>query len=55
MARLSSKKAKFDRLWKTTKQSEIEEEDKWMESDDRALVDEVEKCRSGLSFYCIKA
>jgi RNA exonuclease 1 len=54
MAKLSAKKAKFDRLWKTTKQSEIEAEDRWMESDDRELCDQVEKCRYGLAFYCMK-
>lgn len=54
MAALASKKARFDRLWKTTKQSEIRNEDRWMESDDRNLVDEVEKCRVGLSFYAVK-
>ena len=55
MAQLAAKKAKFDRLWKTVKQSEIPNEDRWMEEDDRRLVDEVERCRAGLSFYCIKA
>lgn len=54
MARLTAKKAKFDRLWKTVKQSEIAREDRWMEEDDRKLVDEVERCRAGLSFYCMK-
>ena len=54
MSRLAAKKAKFDRLWKTVKQSEIAKEDRWMESDDRELVDQVEKCRSGLAFFCIK-
>lgn len=54
MVRLSAKKSKFDRLWKTVKQSEIEAADRWMESDERALADEVERCRSGLSFYCMK-
>ena len=55
MSRLAAKKAKFDRLWKTVKQSEISQEDKWMESDDRELVDQVEKCKAGLAFFCIKA
>ncbi|KAL8279273.1 hypothetical protein RQP46_008310 [Phenoliferia psychrophenolica] len=55
MAQLAAKKATFDRLWKTVKQSEIKSEDRWMEEDDRKLVDEVERCRAGLSFYCIKA
>ncbi|GAA5973295.1 hypothetical protein JCM11641_003057 [Rhodosporidiobolus odoratus] len=54
MSRLSAKKAKFDRLWKTVKQSEIEDEDRWMESDDRQLLDEVERARWGLSFFCVK-
>lgn len=54
MSRLTAKKANFDRLWKTTKQSEIAEADRWMEGDDRQLVDEVEKCKVGLSFFCIK-
>lgn len=54
MSRLASKKAKFDRLWKTVKQSEIEEEDRWMAEDDRKLGDEVERARAGLSFYCVK-
>ncbi|GAA5829121.1 hypothetical protein JCM11251_004132 [Rhodosporidiobolus azoricus] len=54
MSRLSAKKAKFDRLWKTIKQSEIKDEDRWMESDDRMLVDEVERARWGLSFFCCK-
>lgn len=54
MAKLSAKKAKFDRLWKTTKQSEIEPDDRWMESDDRELCDAVERCRYGLGFYCMK-
>ncbi|BGP53492.1 hypothetical protein JCM8202_001136 [Rhodotorula sphaerocarpa] len=54
MSRLAAKKAKFDRLWKTVKQSEIANEDKWYEADDRALVDEVERCRWGLSFFCVK-
>lgn len=54
MSRLAAKKAKFDRLWKTVKQSEIADEDKWYEADDRALVDEVERCRWGLSFFCVK-
>lgn len=54
MARLAAKKAKFDRLWKTVKQSEIVGDDRWMEEDDRRLLDEVERCRAGLSFYCIK-
>ncbi|GAA5885123.1 hypothetical protein JCM6882_007239 [Rhodosporidiobolus microsporus] len=54
MSRLSAKKAKFDRLWKTVKQSEIADEDKWMESDDRQLLDEVERARWGLSFFCCK-
>ncbi|KAK4046506.1 para-aminobenzoate synthase, (PABA) [Microbotryomycetes sp. JL201] len=35
MSRLAAKKAKFDRLWKTVKQSEIAQEDKWMEQDDQ--------------------
>ncbi|GAA6034983.1 hypothetical protein JCM8097_002129 [Rhodosporidiobolus ruineniae] len=54
MSRLAAKKAKFDRLWKTVKQSEIADEDRWMESDDRQLVDEVERARWGLSFFCVK-
>lgn len=54
MARLAAKKANFDRLWKTVKQSEIVGEDRWLEEDDRALLDEVERCRAGLSFYCMK-
>lgn len=54
MARLTQKKAKFDRLWKTVKQSEIEAADRWMAEDDRKLIDEVERCRMGLSFYCMK-
>ncbi|GAA5998067.1 RNA exonuclease [Rhodotorula paludigena] len=54
MSRLSAKKARFDKLWKTTKQSEIADDDKWYEHDDRALVDEVERCRWGLSFFCVK-
>ncbi|SGY70184.1 BQ5605_C004g03117 [Microbotryum silenes-dioicae] len=54
MSRLAAKKAKFDRLWKTIKQSEIADKDRWMEADDRALLDEVERCRTGLSFYCVK-
>ncbi|GAA5902806.1 hypothetical protein JCM5296_002887 [Sporobolomyces johnsonii] len=54
MSRLAAKKAKFDRLWKTVKQSEIKDEDRWMEMDDRKLLDEVERCRWGLSFYCVK-
>lgn len=54
MSRLSAKKGKFDRLWKTVKQSEIKEEDRWMESDDRQLLDEVERARWGLSFFCVK-
>ncbi|SCV72379.1 BQ2448_3916 [Microbotryum intermedium] len=54
MSCLAAKKAKFDRLWKTIKQSEIADEDRWMESDDRTLLDEVERCRTGLSFYCVK-
>ncbi|GAA5871082.1 hypothetical protein JCM16303_001683 [Sporobolomyces ruberrimus] len=55
MSALSAKKAKFDKLWRTIKQSEIKPEDRWMESDDRKLVDEVERCRFGLSFYCVKS
>ncbi|GAA5901980.1 RNA exonuclease [Sporobolomyces salmoneus] len=55
MSALAAKKAKFDKLWKTIKQSEILPEDRWMESDDRKLVDEVERCRFGLSFYCVKS
>ncbi|GAA6060288.1 hypothetical protein JCM10212_002929 [Sporobolomyces blumeae] len=55
MSALAAKKAKFDRLWKTTPQSQIADEDRWMESDDRQLVDEVERCRFGLSFYCVKS
>ncbi|BGP19018.1 hypothetical protein JCM10213_009273 [Rhodosporidiobolus nylandii] len=54
MSRLSAKKAKFDRLWKTVKQSEIADEDRWMESDDRKLLDEVERARWGLSFFAVK-
>ncbi|GAA5955424.1 hypothetical protein JCM3765_006773 [Sporobolomyces pararoseus] len=54
MSLLQQKKSKFDKLWKTVKQSEIKLEDRWMESDDRKLVDEVERCRFGLSFYCVK-
>ncbi|GAA6006093.1 hypothetical protein JCM10207_000520 [Rhodosporidiobolus poonsookiae] len=54
MSRLSAKKAKFDRLWKTVKQSEISDADRWMESDDRKLLDEVERARWGLSFFCVK-
>ncbi|GAA5822345.1 hypothetical protein JCM3770_000527 [Rhodotorula araucariae] len=54
MSRLAAKKARFDRLWKTMKQSEIADEDKWYEHDDRALVDEVERARWGLSFFCVK-
>lgn len=54
MSRLAAKKANFDRLWKTVKQSEIKDEDRWMEHDDRQLLEEVEKCRWGLSFYCVK-
>jgi RNA exonuclease 1 len=54
MARLAAKKAHFDKLWKTVAQSSISGEDRWMEEDDRNLLVEVEKCRSGLSFYCIK-
>lgn len=55
MSKLSAKKANFDRLYKTVKQSEIANEDRWLEEDDRQLADEVERCRSGLSFYCVKA
>ncbi|GAA6010894.1 hypothetical protein JCM11491_004588 [Sporobolomyces phaffii] len=55
MAELAAKKARFDHLWRTVKQSEIAPEDRWMEGDDRRLVDEVERCRFGLSFYCVKA
>lgn len=55
MSKLSAKKANYDRLFKTVKQSEIEAVDKWMAEDDRRLGDEVEKCRAGLSFYCVKA
>ncbi|GAA5871860.1 hypothetical protein JCM8547_003290 [Rhodosporidiobolus lusitaniae] len=54
MSRLAAKKARFDRLWKTVKQSEIKDEDKWYESDDRKLLDEVERARWGLSFFCVK-
>lgn len=54
MARLSAKKAHFDKLWKTIKQSDISVEERWMEEDDRNLLDQVERCRSGLSFFCIK-
>lgn len=54
MSRLAAKKARFDKLWKTTKQSEIADEDKWYEQDDRALLDEVERARWGLSFFCVK-
>jgi RNA exonuclease 1 len=54
MAQLSAKKAKFDKLWNTVKQSTIKNEDRWLAEDDRNLVDEVERCRAGLSFYCIK-
>ncbi|BGP37396.1 hypothetical protein JCM10450v2_001305 [Rhodotorula kratochvilovae] len=54
MSRLAAKKARFDKLWKTIKQSEIADEDKWYEHDDRALVDEVERARWGLSFFCVK-
>ncbi|GEM09292.1 RNA exonuclease 1 [Rhodotorula toruloides] len=54
MSRLTAKKANFDRLWKTIKQSEIRDEDRWMEHDDRQLLEEVEKCRWGLSFFCVK-
>lgn len=55
MSKLSAKKANYDRLFKTIKQSEIESADRWMADDDRRLGDEVEKCRAGLSFYCVKA
>lgn len=55
MSALAAKKAKFDKLWRTVKQSEIAPEDRWMESDDRKLIDEVERCRYGLSFYCVKS
>ena len=54
MARLGAKKANFDRLWKTVKQSEIVGDERWLEEDDRKLVNEVEMCRWGLSFYCVK-
>jgi len=54
MVQLQAKKLRFDQLWKTVKQSEISLEDRWMESDDRKLLDEVERCRFGLSFYCVK-
>ena len=53
MSRLAAKKAKFDRLWRTVKQSDIAQEDRWMEEDDRKLQDEVEKARWGLSFCCV--
>lgn len=55
MSRLTAKKAKFDRLFKEIKLSEISSEDKWMSEDDRKLGDEVERCRAGLSFYCVKS
>ncbi|BGP05349.1 hypothetical protein JCM10049v2_001154 [Rhodotorula toruloides] len=54
MMRLAAKKANFDRLWKTIKQSEIKDEERWMEHDDRQLLEEVEKARWGLSFFCVK-
>ncbi|GAA5898716.1 hypothetical protein JCM8208_004739 [Rhodotorula glutinis] len=54
MSRLAAKKSRCDKVWKTTKQSEIAEEDKWYEQDDRALLDEVERARWGLSFFCVK-
>lgn len=54
MSELTAKKARFDLMWKTMKQSEIVGEDRWMEEDDRELGNEVERCRAGLSFYCIK-
>lgn len=54
MSRLAQKKAKFDRLFKTQAQSTIEPEDRWMGEDDRALMDAVERCKVGLSFFRIR-
>ena len=54
MSKLSAKKNRFDRLWKTVKPHEITAEDRWMEEDDRNLQAEVDKCRLAASFFCVK-
>lgn len=52
---LTAKKNRFDLLFKTgTPLSTMANEDKWMESDDRALMSAVHKVRDGMTFLAIK-
>lgn len=51
---LTSKKARFDLLYKTQVLSSISEEDKWSEADDRALQTAVARVREGMTFLSIK-
>lgn len=52
---LTAKKNRFDVLFKTgTPLSTMSTEDKWMESDDRALMAAVNRVREGMSFLAIK-
>lgn len=51
MARLNSQKAKFDQAMKS---GQVSEEVKWMASHERELVDEVGKCKIGMSFFRVK-
>lgn len=52
---LTAKKNRFDLLYKTgTPLSMMSDEDKWMESDERALLSAVHKVRDGMTFLAIK-
>ncbi|KAH9813311.1 hypothetical protein DFH28DRAFT_897063 [Melampsora americana] len=51
MAKLNSMKSKFDQALKNGRNSD---EVKWMNSQERELMNEVEKCKLGMSFFRVK-
>lgn len=52
---LTAKKNRFDLLYKTgTPLSTMSNDDKWMESDERALLSAVQKVKDGMTFLAIK-
>ncbi|KAG0144729.1 hypothetical protein CROQUDRAFT_659683 [Cronartium quercuum f. sp. fusiforme G11] len=54
MAKLNLQKSKFDQAIKSGQMSSLNDEIKWLSSDERQLIDEVEKCKIGMSFFRVK-
>ncbi|EGG04416.1 uncharacterized protein MELLADRAFT_78319 [Melampsora larici-populina 98AG31] len=53
MARLNAMKSKFDQALKNGSTT-VSEELRWMSAQERQLIDEVEKCKLGMSFFRVK-